>query len=152
MSIVEGYAFEAMVGDPDDHRPATRWSLVVDPGGPEGRVDGLAVITERIAPGDRIPLHVHRDDELVIVHGQGRYRFGDEERDVADGAIVFIPAGVPHGLANPTDRALPIEGIFATTRVWMRYLERNPAPGTEGDEPQRGATYDFRTGAVTFDE
>ena len=152
MSIVEGYTFEAMVGDPDDHRPDTRWSLVVDPGGPEGRVDGLAVITERIAPGDRIPLHVHREDELVIVHGQGRYRFGDEERDVADGAIVFIPAGVPHGLANPTDRALPIEGIFATTRVWMRYLERNPAPGTEDDEPQRGATYDFRTGEVTFDE
>ena len=54
MSIVEGYEFEAMVGDPDDHRPDTRWALLVDPGGPEGRVDRLAVITERIAPGDRI--------------------------------------------------------------------------------------------------
>ena len=123
-----------MVGDPDDHRPHTRWALLVDPGGPEGRVDGLAVITERIAPGDRIPLHVHRDDELVIVHGHGRYRLGDDERDVADGAVVFIPAGVPHGLSNPGREPLPIEGIFATTRVWMRYLERNPAPGTERDE------------------
>ena len=74
MSIVEGYTFEPMVGDPDDHRPETRWALLVDPGGPEGRVDGFALITERIAPGDRIPLHVHRDDELVIVHGPGRYR------------------------------------------------------------------------------
>jgi hypothetical protein len=34
----------------------------------------------------------------------------------------------------------------------MRYLERNPAPGTEADAPQLGATYDFRTGEVVFDE
>lgn len=97
------------------------------------------------------PLHVHRDDELVIVHGNGRYRLGDDERDVADGAVVFIPAGVSHGLANPGPEPLPIEGIFATATVWMRYLERNPAPGGEADTP-RGATYDFRTGEVTFDE
>ena len=49
MSIVEGYTFEAMVGDPDDHRPDTNWALLVDPGGPHGRVDTFAVIRERIA-------------------------------------------------------------------------------------------------------
>ena len=152
MSIVEGYRFEAMVGDPDDHRPNTHWALLVDPGGPEGRVDTFAVIKERIAPGDRIPLHVHRDDELVIVHGNGRYRIGDEERDVTDGAIVFIPAGVPHGLANPGPEPLPIEGIFATTKLWLRYLERNPAPGTDEDAPQPAMTIDVRTGAITFDD
>ena len=152
MAIVDGYEFEAMVGDPDDHRPETRWALLVDPGGPNGRVDGFAVITERIAPGDRIPLHVHRDDELVIVHGRGRYRLADEEREVADGAVVFIPAGTPHGLTNPGSDPLPIEGVFATTKIWMRYLERNPAPGKELSEPQRGATYDARSGAVTFDD
>jgi quercetin dioxygenase-like cupin family protein len=152
VTIVEGYRFEAMVGDPDDHRPETRWALLVDPGGPDGRVDTLAVISERIAPGDRIPLHVHRDDEVVIVHGSGRYRLGDDEREVADGAVVFIPAGVPHGLSNPGSEPLRLEGIFGTTRVWMRYLERNPAPGTEADPAQRGATYNFRTGEVIFDE
>jgi quercetin dioxygenase-like cupin family protein len=151
VSIVERPRFQAMIGDPDDHRPETQWALVVDPGGPEGRVDGFAVISERIAPGDRIPLHVHRDDELVIVHGNGRYRLGDEERDVADGAVVFIPAGVAHGLSNPGPGPLPIEGIFATSKVWLRYLERNPAPGTEADVAQRGASYDFRTGEMTLD-
>jgi quercetin dioxygenase-like cupin family protein len=151
VSIVEGHPFEPMVGDPDDHRPMTRWALLVDPGGPDGRVDGLAVIAERIAPGDRIPLHVHRDDEVVIMHGRGRYRLGDEIRDLGDGAVVFIPAGTPHGLENDGTEPLAIEGIFATTRVWMRYLERNPAPGTEGDAPQRGATYDFRTGELVLD-
>jgi quercetin dioxygenase-like cupin family protein len=151
VSIVEGYEFEAMVGDPDDHRPETRWAMLVDLGGREGRVDGLAVITERIASGDRIPLHFHRDDELVMVHGHGRFRLGDEERDVADGAVVFIPAGVPHGLSNPGPAPLPIEGVFATTRVWLRYLERNPAPGTDGDAPQPGATFDLRTGEMILD-
>src|SRR4029078_9106536 len=52
VSIVEGYEFEAMVGDVDDHRPNTRWALLVDPGGPEGRVASFGVIKERIAPGD----------------------------------------------------------------------------------------------------
>jgi quercetin dioxygenase-like cupin family protein len=150
VSIVEGYRFEAMVGDPDDHRPNTAWALVVDPGGPEGRVEAFAVISERIAPGDRIPLHVHRDDEVVIVHGNGRYRLGDEERDVTDGAVVFVPAGVAHGLSNPGPEPLPIEGIFATTKLWLRYLERNPAPGTEGDDPQLPMTIDIRTGTIAF--
>ncbi len=30
-------------------------------------------------------------------------------------------------------------------------LERNPAPGTESDSPQAGATYDLRTGETAFD-
>jgi quercetin dioxygenase-like cupin family protein len=140
-----------MVGDPDDHRPASTWALIVDPGGEEGRVDRLAVIRERIAAGDRIPAHVHRDDEVILVHGPGRFRLGDETMAVDDGAVVFIPAGAVHGLANDGPAPLPIEAVFPTTRVWMRYVERNPAPGTEDDAPQAGATYDLRTGEVTFD-
>jgi quercetin dioxygenase-like cupin family protein len=151
MSIVEGYAFEPMVGDPDDHRPETMWSLVVDPGDGAGRVDDLAVISERIAPGDRIPLHVHRVNEVILAHGSGRFTLGDVSRAVGDGAVVFIPAGVPHGFANDGDAPLPLQAVFPTTRVWIRTLERNPAPGTEDDPPQAGATYDFRTGDVEFD-
>jgi hypothetical protein len=96
VSIVDGYTLEAMVGDLDDHRPETRWALLVDPGGPAGRVDTFAVIREQIGPGDRIPLHVHRDDEVVIVHGDGRYRLGDEERDVTDGAIDALMEKYPN--------------------------------------------------------
>lgn len=49
MSIVEVGPLEVMVGDPDDHRPASRWGPKVDPGGDRGRVDTLAIITEEIA-------------------------------------------------------------------------------------------------------
>lgn len=151
MSIVEGYRFESMVGDPDDHRPDSAWALLVDAGDDASRVDDLAVIAERIAPGDRIPLHVHRVSEVILAHGPGRFRLGDEERAVGHDAVVFIPPGVPHGFHNDGPDPLPLQAVFPTTRVWMRYLERNPAPGTEGDAPAGAATYDLRTGAVEFD-
>ena len=151
MSIVDGFEYEPMVGDPDDHRPESEWALVVDPGDESGRVDDLAVIKERIAPGDRIPLHVHRVNEVIMAHGDGRYRLGDRVQDVQAGTVIFIPAGVPHEFANTGAEPLPIDAVFPTTRVWMRTLERNPAPGTEGAAPQQGATYDFRTGEVEFD-
>ena len=140
-----------MVGDPDDHRPQSKWSLVVDPGTDRNRVDDLAVIAEHIAAGDRIPLHVHQVSEVILVHGDGRFRLGGEAREVSDGAVVFIPAETPHGLANDGQRTLPIEAVFPTTRVWIRYLERNPAPGTDADPIGPGATYDFRTGEITSD-
>lgn len=151
MSIVDGFRFEPMIGDPDDHRPHSVWTLVVDPGDTAGRVDSLAVILERIAPGDRIPLHVHRVDEVIFPGGRGLYRLGDKVADVADGSVVFIPAGVPHGLRNDSLEPLPVRAVFPTTRVWIRYLERNPAPGTEGAPPAVPLVYDLRTGEVSED-
>ena len=150
MSIVEDYGFEAMVGDPDDHRPESAWALLVDPGDTSGRVDDLAVVSERIAPGDRIPLHVHRVNEVILAHGPGRFTLGGDVRPVDDGAVVFVPAGVPHGFQNDGSSPLPLQAVFPTTRVWLRYLERNAAPGRL-DGPQPGATYDLRTGVVEFD-
>ncbi len=151
MSIVNHYDFEAMIGDPDDHRPESTWSLVVDPGGPSGQVDDLAVIAERIAPGDRIPLHIHRVNEVILARGPGQFTLGNHTAPVDDGSVVFIPAGTPHGLRNDGDGVLPMNAVFPTTQVWMQCLERNPAPGTEDNPPQPGATYDFRTGTVEFD-
>ena len=151
MSIVEGYALEPMVGDPDDHRPSTHWATLADPGDGDGRVDDLAAIVERIGVGDHIPLHVHRTSEVIFVHGPGRQRLGDGARDVEDGAVVYVPAGVPHGLANRGDLPLRIEAVFPTGRIWIRYLERNPAPGTEGDPIAPPMTIDVRTGEITLD-
>jgi quercetin dioxygenase-like cupin family protein len=151
VSIVEGFRFEPMVGDPDDHRPESEWSLAVDPGCGDARVDDLAVVLEHVAPGDQIPLHVHRVNEVIFVHGDGTFRLGTGTRTVSDGAVVFIPAGTAHGLFNNSEVRLPIEAVFPTTRVWIRYLERNPAPGTESEEVSPPLTYDFRTGEVTTD-
>jgi hypothetical protein len=151
VSIVEGYTLEPMTGDPDDHRPATRWLPMADPGDAAGRVDDLVAIVERIGVGERIPVHVHRSSEVIFVHGPGRARLGEAERDVSDGAVVFIPAGVPHGLINRGSEPLALEAVFPTASIWIRYLERNAAPGTEADAIAPAMTIHVRTGEVTFD-
>jgi quercetin dioxygenase-like cupin family protein len=148
MSIVEPGPKEPMVGDPDDHRPNSSWRLVFDPGDDAGRVDSLALIDEELAVGDRIPLHTHPVDEVVaIIDGQGDYLLGERQQLVTLGAFVFIPAGTPHAAAQAGDTPLHILGIFPTTVFEITMLERNPAPGTEGDAPRR-SRYNLRTGEV----
>jgi quercetin dioxygenase-like cupin family protein len=151
MSIVAGYELLPMVGDPDDHRPDTRWATLVDPGDASGRVDDLVAVVEHIAPGDRIPLHVHRVSELIVVHGPGVQRLGDRAEAVDDGSIVFIPAGAPHGLQNTSETPLRIEAVFPSDRIWIRYLERNAGPGTEDAPISPAVTIHVRTGRIVPD-
>jgi quercetin dioxygenase-like cupin family protein len=148
MSIVDGPRYEPMVGDPDDHRPESRWALLVDPGDENGRVDTLALIDEQIAPGDAIPLHTHDVDEsIAILDGEADARLGDERRRIGPGAVAFIPAGTPHGTINAGDGPVHILAAFPATSIVISMLERNPAPGTEDDRP-RSSRYDLRTGDV----
>ena len=133
---------QAMVGDPDDHRPHSRWALVTDP-----EVEGLAAIVEDIAPGDHIPLHVHPQEEAIfITSGHARVRVGDDEREVAAGAVILVPAGTPHGTRNDSTGVVRVHAVFAGTTIGITYLERNPAPGTEADAPQPPLTIDLRGG------
>jgi quercetin dioxygenase-like cupin family protein len=130
-------------GDPDDWRPNSRWALVNDP-----RAD-LAVIVEELAVGDAIPLHRHRIDEVLFYDsGEAEVRVGGEVYDVRGGDIVFVPAGEPHGTRNVGSDVVRVRAVFPCHRVDMTYLERNPAPGTEGVPPQPGVVWDTRTGAV----
>jgi quercetin dioxygenase-like cupin family protein len=148
MSIVDGASLESMVGDPDDHRPRSRWALLVDPGDDNGRVDTIGIVDEEIAPGDSIPLHTHDVDEaIIVVEGFADARRGNERRRVGPGAVVFIPAGTPHGTVNAGSVSVRIHAAFPATSIVIAMLERNPAPGTEGDAP-RAARYDLRTGDV----
>ncbi|MGH2417503.1 MAG: cupin domain-containing protein [Candidatus Limnocylindria bacterium] len=138
---------EPMIGDPGDHRPNSRWRLVVESGDEAGPVDGLALLVEQIAVGDRIPLHTHPTDELIVlIEGEGQVRLGAGSRGVTAGTAVFVPAGTPHGTANVGSRPLELSAVFPTTVVEIAMLERNPAPGTEAELPRR-TRYDFRRGA-----
>jgi len=146
VSIVQRSPREPIVGDPDDHRPRSTWRLVVDPGDDSGRVDGLALVEEEIAVGDRIPLHVHDVDEVIAVQqGMGEARLGQRREQVGPGAVIFIPAGVEHGTANSGDTSMIIQAVFPATRIVIDMRERNPAPGTEAEQPRR-LRYDLRTG------
>ena len=143
MGVARAVPYAAMDDDPDDHRPGSSWALQVDP---DGRTS-MSVIRERIGVGDRIPRHVHDVDELVLIEqGAAVAHVDGQEWDVGAGDTVFIPAGAVHGTVNTGDEPVEVRGVFPVTRVRMDYVERNPAPGTEGDPP-RSVRYDFATGA-----
>jgi len=69
---------------------------------------------------------------------------GDETLEVGPGAVVFIPAGTPHGTRNATASPIRIHAMFPSERIGIQYIERNPAPGTENDPPQPAFTIDVR--------
>ncbi len=129
--------------DPDDWRPNSVWALVTEP------LADVAVIVEEIAPGDAIPLHRHRIDEVLLYEaGEADVRVGEETFRVRAGDIVIVPAGAEHATRNVGDEPVSLRAVFPSRRIDMQYLERNPAPGTEGDDPQPGVIWDTRTGSV----
>jgi quercetin dioxygenase-like cupin family protein len=133
-------------GDPDDYRPRSHWVLLVDPDvGAGPHVDDITLIVEEIAPGDRIPLHTHPINELIVIlQGNPEVTLGDDTREVDPGAVVFIPAGTTHGTRNRSTSPVRLHAMFPSEQIGIQYLERNPAPGTESDAPQPAFTIDVR--------
>ena len=142
MGIVHGGEYSLMDDDPDDFRPNSSWLLHVDP---DHRAQ-FSVIRERIGPGDRIPLHWHDVDEVVLYErGAARVHLDGVETQVGPGASVFIAAGVVHGTVNTGTEACEVRAVYPTTVVRMHMVERNPRPGTES-EPPKVSRYDMATG------
>jgi quercetin dioxygenase-like cupin family protein len=146
MGVVDPLELQPLAdpSDPDDWRPRSRWALASDPRA------SLAVIAEEIAPGDGIPLHRHRIDEVLLYHsGSAEVRIGRETFVVGPGSIAFVPAGEPHGTTNTGDEPVRLQAVFPSHAIDIEYLERNPPPGSEGDPPQPPVSYDARTGELT---
>jgi len=130
-------------GDPDDWRPSSVWAVVSDENA------DVAVIVEEIGVGDAIPLHRHRIDEVLLYEsGDAEVRVGDETYRVRAGDIVIVPAGAAHGTRNVGDEFVRVRAVFPRHLIDIEYIERNPAPGTEADDPQPVAVWNARTGAV----
>jgi hypothetical protein len=69
MAIIENLKYMPLnfPDDPDDYRPNSELAFVIDPTRPaDDFVKGLTVFCERIAPGERIPLHQHTIEEVVF--------------------------------------------------------------------------------------
>ena len=148
MAIIEQPAYRPLdfEDDPDDYRPDSELALVVDPSdGPGPHVEGMSVFCERMAVGDEIPLHRHREDEVFfLVEGAVEARVGEETREIGPGAVVFIPGGMKHGFRNVGEEEVRIQAVFSSREVSIQYFERNPAPGTEGDPPGPPLAFDVR--------
>ena len=146
MAIAPPAELQPMISDPDDYRPRSRWRLVTDPGGPAGAVTDLCLIEEEVGIGDRVPLHRHRSDEMIfILEGRAEVTLGEERLEINAGTTLFVPKGAIHGLRNAGDIALRIREVYPTIVIDKEMLDRNPAPGTEGNAPSH-MMYDAVTG------
>ncbi len=81
-------------------RPGVTFTVKIDPR--NGGSEHMAVVTEDMAPGDRIPIHRHpHADELIFIQsGTGRVTLGDKVQEAHAGALVFIPRDTWIGMEN----------------------------------------------------
>lgn len=54
-------------------------------------------------PGQEQALHGHEGSDKVyyVLEGRGRFRVGEEERELAEREIALAPSGERHGVKNP---------------------------------------------------
>ena len=83
-------------------------------------------------------------EAIVIARGKAEVRLADHLRIVGENAVAMVPKGVAHSI-RAVDGAVRINAFFPTTRIGITYLERNPAPGTEGQAPAPPYEIDVRS-------
>ncbi|TDD96444.1 cupin domain-containing protein [Actinomadura rubrisoli] len=102
-----------------------------------------------VSKGEAPPFHMHtREDEIfLLIKGTALLWVGDEERELSEGGIVFLPRNIPHGYRITSDTAdllmiaTPggIEGMF---RQAGRDLSTPRPPGFEIGKEALGAAAD----------
>jgi mannose-6-phosphate isomerase-like protein (cupin superfamily) len=84
---------------------------------------GVCLILVEAPPGKGPSLHRHPYDEVFIVHeGEGSFRSGDQERQVAAGNVVIVPAGTPHGFVNTGDVTLRLTAIHTSSKFDTEWI------------------------------
>src|SRR5262245_45315744 len=90
------------------------------------RRPSLSVGLYELAAGSEDPQKPHTEDEsYYVLNGRARFRSGGDDRPVAAGSVIFVPAGEEHRFHSITeDLALLV--VFA------------PAEGSAADTGKRG--------------
>lgn len=73
---------------------------------PEGMKGFTNFARLTINPGKSNNIHTHEGIEQVymVLKGGGTVQVGEERNDVRTGDVIFLPADVPHGFFNTTDK------------------------------------------------
>jgi len=64
----------------------------------------------------KVHAHAGADKFYYVVSGRARLTVGEETREVAEGDIVWAPAGMPHGVAEALERTVLLVGIAPPPR------------------------------------
>ncbi len=102
----------------------------------------LAMGTQEIDPGSRIPLHVHEDAEeiLFIYGGHGRVQVGAEEFETGPETAVFVPKGTLHGVVNLSGEPLLLTWTFSPPGAEERFRREDAWMHVPRSGEPRGVT------------
>ena len=98
-----------------------------------------------VPPGFSTGLHVHRvqEETFYVLDGECEWRIGGRTIRAAPGAYVFIPPGVPHDIANVSDR--PARMIMTVSPPGHEhYFEELARLVIDGRKPDPAAIGDLR--------
>ena len=90
--------------------------------GGEGSIANVHVVT--VTQGDA-HLHTGYDEVYYVLSGSGTITIGTDAHALKPGAVVTIPAGMPHGLTADTDGPLEFI-IFGTPPMAMEDTRAKP--------------------------
>ena len=78
-----------------------------------------------IAPGKKIPMHIHQTHEegIYIMDGPLDYVLGDQSGTALAGEVILAPARIKHEITNNSTEARRIMFIFPTTNVHREFVE-----------------------------
>jgi quercetin dioxygenase-like cupin family protein len=61
------------------------------------RVPAMSAGLYVLAAGSTDPQRPHHEDEMYyVVRGRGRFKAGEEDREVSGGSVIYVPAEVEH--------------------------------------------------------
>lgn len=91
----------------------------------------LALGTQELIPGGRIPTHLHECQEeiLVVQSGRGTAILGDERFPVEPGSTVYIPSQVWHGIENTSDEPLMLLWVITPPGLEEMFRVIGTLPG-----------------------
>lgn len=103
---------------------------------PQGR---FAMITQDVAPGSVIPVHLHeKEDEIIFIQsGEGAARVGDGRVALRGGSTLYVPQGTWHGGENTGTAILKWVAIYSPSGFEGYF--RAIGTTAPGDSPPRRA-------------
>ncbi len=83
------------------------------------------MITQQMAPGSSIPVHLHeKEDELIFIQsGEGTARLGDERVPLRAGSTLFVPRGTWHAGQNTGTAIMNWVAIYSPAGFEQYFLD-----------------------------
>ena len=108
------------------------FSVLLDGRATDGQ---LTVGRFRVTKGEAPPFHLHtREDEVfLLIQGSALLWVGDEQMELSEGGIVYLPRNVPHGYRITSDTA---DLLMITTPSGIEGMFRHAGRDVTTDRPE----------------